>query len=59
MISRSKEQLMARMKEIEEALSSLREEFKEIKKRSRSAVEDGLRKRDEKKIEDIRKQLGL
>jgi hypothetical protein len=59
MASRSKEQLMARMKEIEAALLSLQKDFKDIKRRAKGAVADGVQKRDAKKIEDLRKQLGI
>ncbi len=49
----------ARMKEIEAKLKALQVQFLDIKKRAKEAVRGGIARRDEKKIAELRKTLGL
>jgi hypothetical protein len=51
--------LEKRMQEIDVELQKLRSAFRDIKVRSKTAVGGGLQRRDQKKIEEIRKKLGL
>ena len=55
--SKKAERLLKRLTEIETELKTLQNDFCDIKKRTRTALVDGLRKRDAKKIDEIRKQL--
>ncbi len=49
----------ARLKEIEAKLKALQVQFLDIKKRAKEAVQGGIARRDEKKIAELRKMLGL
>jgi hypothetical protein len=48
-----------RLREIGKELDRLQAEFLSIKKQAKDGVLNVMKKRDGKKIEDIRKQLGL
>lgn len=59
MASRTKAQLLARMKEIEASLSSVQKDIHGIKARSMKLRKAAIEKGDKKKIEEIRKRIGL
>ena len=54
-----KNELAARLAQIESEVKGLREKLGQIKKRARSAIEKAITSRDTRKLEELRKQLGL
>lgn len=54
-----KADLQSQLKEVELQLKALQQQFVDIKKHARGSVSGSRRRDDERKIAELRKQLGL
>ena len=58
-MANAKPELQARLQKIEIELKKLQSDFRDVKVRAKQALLEGLRRRDAKKIDEIRKRIGL